>query len=113
MCGSCSLYVSVLGNQEAVPVCRQWIRNYLSGSRPRMPRSEAVWRISCSRFKHCAMHLAIRSPKFDQKGTIVLRPVDRDPVLMVGTERNLIRKDGVAVFPLGDCRQEIHSHAIG
>jgi hypothetical protein len=43
------------------------------------------------------------------KGTIVLRAVDRDPVLMVGTERTLIRTDGVAVFPLGDRRREIHS----
>jgi len=43
------------------------------------------------------MHSAIRSPKYNQKGTIVLRAVDRDPVLTVGAERTLIRKDGVAV----------------
>jgi hypothetical protein len=50
-----------------------------------------VWWNSRSRFKHCAVHTAIRSPKFNQKGTIVLRAVDRDPVLMVGTERTLIQ----------------------
>jgi len=74
-----------------------------------MHNFEAAWWNSRSRFKHCAMHSAIRSPKFNQKGTIVLRAVDRDPVSMVGTERTLIRTDGVAVFPLGDRRREIHS----
>ena len=31
------------------------IRNYLSGSKPRMHSFEAMWCISCSRFKHCAV----------------------------------------------------------
>jgi len=31
----------------------------------------------------------IRNPKFNQKGTIVLRAVDRDPVLTVGAERTV------------------------
>jgi hypothetical protein len=70
---------------------------------------EAVWWNSRSRFKDCAMPSAIRCPKFNRKGTIVLRAVDRDLVSMVGTERTLIRTDGVAVFPLGDRRREIHS----
>src|SRR5215467_4088626 len=42
-------------------------------------------------------------------GAIGLRALDRDPVSMVGAERTLIRTDGVAVFPLGDYRWEIHS----
>ena len=46
------------------------------------------------------MPSAIRSPKFNRKGTIVLRAVDGDLVSMVGTERTLIRTDGVAVFHL-------------
>jgi hypothetical protein len=38
-----------------------------------MPRSEAASWSSYSRFKHCAMHSAIRSPKFNPLGTIGLR----------------------------------------
>jgi hypothetical protein len=102
MCGSCSLYVSALGNPEAVRVYCQRIGDYLSGSKPRMHSCEAEWWISCSRFRYCTMHQALRSPKFNQGGTIVLRAVDRDPISMVGMERSLVRKDGVAVVPLGD-----------
>src|SRR5262249_40400649 len=40
---------------------------------------------------------------------IGLRALERDPVSMVGTERTLIRTDGVAVFPLDDYRREIQS----
>ena len=39
------------------------IRDYLGGSKPRMHSFDAVWRSSCSRFKHCARHSGIRSPK--------------------------------------------------
>jgi hypothetical protein len=69
----CSLQVRVLGNREAVRMdmlCQCGIlklrslmggvpavRDYLSGSKPRMRGFEAVWWISCSRFKHCAMVL--------------------------------------------------------
>jgi hypothetical protein len=38
-----------------------------------MPCFEAVSWSSCSRFKHCAMHSAIRSPKFNPIGAIGLR----------------------------------------
>ena len=79
MCGSCS-YVSALGNQEVVRMYCQSIRDYLNGSRPRMPCSEAVSWNSCSRFKHCAMHSAIRSPEFDPIGTIGLQAVGDDLV---------------------------------
>ena len=47
-----------------------------------MPCSEAVSWNSCSRFKHCAMHSAIRSPKFNPIGPIGLRAIDNDLVLM-------------------------------
>jgi hypothetical protein len=39
---------------------------------------DAVWRNSCSRFKHYVRHSAIRSPKPDQIGPIGLRVVDGD-----------------------------------
>jgi hypothetical protein len=39
------------------------IRDHSSGSKPRMHSFESVWRSSCSRFKHCARHSGIRSPK--------------------------------------------------
>ena len=96
-----ALHVSMLGNQETVRMYIPSYLYYLSGSKPRTHSFEAVWWNSRSRFNHCAMHAAIRSPKFNQKGTIVLRAVDRDPVLTIGAERTLIRKDGFAVFPLG------------
>src|SRR5215471_14790664 len=38
---------------------------------------EVVWWISCSTFKHCAMHSAIRSRKLNPIG---LRPIDDDLV---------------------------------
>src|SRR6516225_9660300 len=41
---------------------------YLSGSKPRMHSFEAVWWNSRSRFKHCAMHAPIRSPKLNPMG---------------------------------------------
>ena len=46
------------GNQEALRIDMSpnaAIRDYLSGSKPRMHSFEAVSWISCSRFKHCAM----------------------------------------------------------
>src|SRR5262249_58792517 len=43
---------------------------------------EAVrWSSSC-RFEHCAMHSAIRSPKFTPTGAVGLRAVTRDFVLV-------------------------------
>jgi hypothetical protein len=44
------------------------IRDYLSGSKPRMRSFEAGWWISCSKFKHCAMApvLAAIRPVFDE-----------------------------------------------
>jgi len=48
----------VLANQEAVRIDMSpnaAIRDYLSGSKPKMHSFEALWWISCSRFKHCAM----------------------------------------------------------
>ena len=80
MCGSCSLYVSALGNQETVREYCQRIRDYLSGSRPRMPRSEAASWNSCSRFKHCATQSAIGGPGFSLIGAIGLRAVGDDLV---------------------------------
>jgi hypothetical protein len=56
------------------------IRDYLNGSKPKMHSFEALWWISCSSFKHCAMHSAIRSPKFDPIGAVGLRAVDSDLV---------------------------------
>src|SRR5262249_12878973 len=47
-------------------------------SKPRMHSSEAGWRSSCSRFKHCAMHSAIRSPTLNPIGAIGLRATDDD-----------------------------------
>ena len=50
--------MSVLAHQETVRIDMSpnaAIRNYLSGLKPRMHSFEAVWWISCSRFKHCAM----------------------------------------------------------
>jgi hypothetical protein len=41
---------------------------------------EAVWWTSCSRFKHCAMHSAIRSPKLNPIGALGLRATDDDLV---------------------------------
>src|SRR5262249_37046796 len=55
--------VSVVANQEAIRIGMS-PRDYLSGSKPRMHSFETVWRNSCSRFKHCAMHSAVRGPKF-------------------------------------------------
>jgi hypothetical protein len=43
-----------------------------------MHSSEAGWRSSCSRFKHCAMHSAIRSPTLNPIGAIGLRATDDD-----------------------------------
>jgi hypothetical protein len=99
----------MLGNQETARMYIPSYLYYLSGSKPRTHSFEALWWNSRSRFKHCEVHTAIRSPKFNQKGTIVLRPVDRDPVLTVGAERRLIRKDGVAALSAWRCRREIHS----
>ena len=55
--------MTVLGNQEAVRMCQRQIlkpqssaiRDYLSGSKPRMHSFEALWWIYCSSFKRCAM----------------------------------------------------------
>src|SRR5262245_43464248 len=71
--------------------------------------NEAVWWNSRSRFKHLRGAHGHPQSEIQPKGTIVLRTVDRDPLLTVGAERTLIRKDGLAVFPLGDCRRETHS----
>src|SRR5262249_15811365 len=43
---------------------------------------EAVRWSSSSRFEHCAMHSAIRSPKFTPTGAVGLRAVTRDFVLV-------------------------------
>jgi hypothetical protein len=43
-----------------------------------MHSSEAGWRSSCSRFKYCAMHSAIRSPTLNPIGAIGLRATDDD-----------------------------------
>jgi hypothetical protein len=53
---------------------------YLSGSKPRMHSFEAVWWTSCSRFKRCAMHSAIRSPKLNPIGAIGLQATHDDLV---------------------------------
>jgi len=48
----------MLGNQEALRIDMSpngAIRDYLSGSKPRMHSFEAESWISCSSFKHCAM----------------------------------------------------------
>src|SRR5262249_40836368 len=72
---ACGLQASVLGNRAAARMDRPCqcgilkprslmgrvpaIRDYLSGSKPRMRGFEPVWWISCSRFKHCAMVLVL------------------------------------------------------
>src|SRR5262249_53235301 len=60
----------------------QWIKDPLSGSKPRMHSFEEVWWSSPSRFEHCAMHSAIRSAKFTPIGAVGLRAVTRDFVLV-------------------------------
>jgi hypothetical protein len=63
----------VPGNQETVRLqisAKAEVRDYLSGSKPKMRSFEASWSISCSSFKHCARHSAIRSPKFDPTGAV-------------------------------------------
>src|SRR5260221_3951526 len=50
--------VSVLGNQEAARMemsPNAAIKDYLSGSKPRMHSFETLWWISCSKFKRSAM----------------------------------------------------------
>jgi hypothetical protein len=50
--------VSTLGNREAVRMDMSRngaIRDHSSGSKPKMHSFESVWRISCSKFEHCAM----------------------------------------------------------
>jgi hypothetical protein len=84
MCGPCSLYVSALANQEAVRMYIPSYLYYLSGSKPRMHSWEGVWWISCSRFRHCAVHSAIRSLQFNPKAAIGPRAGGCDPVLTVG-----------------------------
>jgi hypothetical protein len=74
------MQVSMLGSQEAVRMCILSYLYYLSGSKPRMHSFEAVWWNSCSRFKHCAMHSAIRTPKLNPIGAIGLRATDDDLV---------------------------------
>src|SRR5215475_3876165 len=59
-------------------VCCQRSKDYSSVLKPRMHSSEAGWRSSCSRFKHCAMHSAIRSPTLNPIGAIGLRATDDD-----------------------------------
>ena len=62
-----ALHVSMLGSQEAVRMYIPSYLYYLSGSKPRMHSFEAVWWNLRSRFKHCAMHAAIRSPKLNPR----------------------------------------------
>jgi len=53
---SCKWPESVLGNQKAVRIDKSpnaAIRDYWSAAKPRMHGFEALWWISCSRFKHC------------------------------------------------------------
>src|SRR5215475_163307 len=59
-------------------VCCQRSKDYSSVLKPRMHSSEVGWRSSCSRFKHCAMHSAIRSPTLNPIGAIGLRATDDD-----------------------------------
>src|SRR5262249_238232 len=59
-------------------VCCQRSKDYSGVSKPRMHSSEVGWRSSCSRFKHCAMHSAIRSPTLNPIGAIGLRATDDD-----------------------------------
>ena len=75
-----ALHVSMLGSQEAVRMYIPSYLYYLSGSKPRMQSFEAVWWNSRSRFKHCAMHTAIRSPKLNPIGAIGLRAADDELV---------------------------------
>src|SRR5215472_296960 len=66
-----ALHVSVLSSQEAVRMYIPLYLYYLSGSTPRMHSFETVWWNSRSRFKHCAMHAAIRSPKLSVRDGII------------------------------------------
>jgi len=66
-----ALHVSVLSSQEAVRMYIPLYLYYLSGSKPRMHSFETVWWNSRSRFKHCAMHAAIRSPKLSVRDGII------------------------------------------
>jgi hypothetical protein len=91
---ACGLQASVLGNRAAARMDRPCqcgilkprnlmggvpaIRDYLSGSKPRMRGFEPVWWISCSRFKHCAMVLVLSAIGLIRKGHLRdarLRPV--------------------------------------
>src|SRR5260221_10600643 len=72
----------MLGSQEAVRMCILSYLYYLSGSKPRMHSFEAEWWNSCSRFKHCAMHSAIRTAKLN--GHFPTQTVRRDSLLVVG-----------------------------
>jgi hypothetical protein len=65
-----ALQVSMLGSQEAVRMCILSYLYYLSGSKPRIHSFEVVWRNSCSRFTHCAMHSAVRTPKLKSNNAI-------------------------------------------
>src|SRR5262249_26362971 len=92
---ACGLQASVLGNRAAARMDRPCqcgilkprslmgrvpaIRDYLSGSKPRMRGFEPVWWISCSRFKHCAMVLVLSAIGLIRKGQsychqVILRP---------------------------------------
>jgi len=75
-----ALHVSMLGSQEAVRMYIPSYLYYLSGSKPRMHSFEAVWWNSRSRFKHCAMHAPIRSPKLNPMGATGLRAADDELV---------------------------------
>jgi hypothetical protein len=68
-----ALHARMLGNQQAVRMYIPSYLYYLSGSKPRMHCFEAVWWISCSRFRHCTMQSAIRSLKFNPIAAIGLR----------------------------------------
>src|SRR5262249_22886043 len=59
-------------------VCCQRSKDYPGVSKPRMHTSEVGGGSSCSRFKHCAMHSAIRSPTLNPIGAIGLRATDDD-----------------------------------
>src|SRR6516165_6678198 len=76
------------------------IRGYLSGSKPRMRSFDALWWISWSRFKHCAMVpvLAAICPVFDDDALAETRPHDAGPDRMESFGKDSWSIIGMPVF---------------
>src|SRR5215510_12990811 len=78
------------------------IRDYSSGSKPRMHSCEAVWCISCSRFKHCARapDVAATWPVFDDDASAETRLHDANPRRMEFSKRTPNHLSGCSSRPV-------------